>query len=121
MANEAADSEHWMLKIVSEKNVSLLAAYGKSLPEFLKNAPNLCARARMVFPGLDIPQFSLTEVSRQSLQLHCVTQCDEYAQLMPLVLSRLGQMFDTPIEISHVKQRQLGADHDVFLLRWTLG
>lgn len=119
MANESIFGDHWMFRIVTEKNVSLLAAYGKSLPEFLENAPNLCARARMVFPGLEIPQLSLTEVSRQSLHLHCIAQCDEYAQLMPLVLSRLGQMFHTPVEISHVEQKQLGADHDVFLLRWT--
>jgi hypothetical protein len=71
-----------------------------------------------MFPNLVPPTFLVSHVTPSSLVLEYRSK---RAGLQPFViglLHGLAEMFKTPIRIELTVRRDLGADHDEFLLRW---
>lgn len=113
-----AFGEYWILETARVGYGAMMRAGGKSLREFLVNLPNFHTRVSMIFPHLQPPRFACSEVSEHSLKLHYHTH---RAGLLPFVLgllSGLGKMYRTPVEVAAVASRADGSDHDVLLVRW---
>jgi hypothetical protein len=91
---------------------------GKSLPEFLRNLPNFHTRIMMMFPDLKPPEFECEEVGTHELRLHYRSSRKGLAPFVGGLLQGLGEMFETPIVVTHELSVESGADHDVFLINW---
>jgi hypothetical protein len=111
---------HWVLHTARAGYGDLLAAGGSTLPEFLGNLPGFHARVALIYPNLKPPTFQVSDVTATSLHLHYYSH---RAGLQPFVrglVRSLAAMFATDAETTTVQTREAGADHDEFLVRWTL-
>jgi hypothetical protein len=114
-----AFGEHWVLKTARDEYGDLLQAGGKTLREFLINLPNFHARIMLIFPNLQPPTFSVSEVTDDSLRLHYMTHRGGLAAFVMGIVSGLGQFYGTPVKVTHEESKDKGAEHDVFLITWS--
>lgn len=115
-----AFGEWWVLKTANEGYGALMKAAGKTLPEFLINLPSFHTRVAMIFPRLHPPVFRCSEVTETSLHLHYMSHRQGLSSFVCGLLSGLGKMFGTPVEIQHIIQKEQGAEHDVYRVSWSL-
>jgi len=108
----------WVLKTGLEGYGHLMQSGGRTLPEFLRNLPNFHTRIMMMFPDLKPPEFECSDAGPDALRLHYRSSRIGLAPFVVGLLYGLGEMFETPIEVSHEQSVESGADHDVFLISW---
>lgn len=113
-----AFGEHWVLHTAQEGYGGLMKATGKSLSEFLINLPNFHSRVSMIFPKLQPPRFTCSDVTNHSLTLHYFTHRPGLAPFVVGLIRGLGKMFNTEVEVVRVQAREQGCDHDVFSICW---
>jgi hypothetical protein len=92
----------------------ILDAAGSSLWEFLFNLDELHSRVGLIYPNLQPPSFSCTDVTDQSLELHYYSERAGLAPMVVGLLEGLSLIFDTPVLISRTQCKEEGADHDAF-------
>jgi hypothetical protein len=109
---------YWVLETANRGYADLMAANGRSLPEFLINLPNFHTRVAMIFPNLMPPRFECANIGEHSLELHYHTHRDGLAPFVLGLLDGLGAMFGTPIRVQQTEFREQGAAHDVFSVEW---
>lgn len=117
----AAFGEHWVLETTRREYGGMIEAGGRTYREFLLNLPNFHARIELIFPRLVPPSFRVTDVQPDSLRLHYLTQRAGLQPFVAGILRGLAKLFRDDVEIDLVESRELGAEHDVFLLRWRPG
>lgn len=108
----------WVLKTGREGYGHLMQSGGKNLPEFLRNLPNFHTRIMMMFPDLKPPEFECEETEPGALRLHYRSSRKGLAPFVGGLLHGLGEMFKTPVVVTHERSVESGADHDVFLISW---
>jgi hypothetical protein len=113
-----AFGEYWVLFTAKKGYGEMLAACGKTLPEFLQNLDTLHTRVGIIMPHLKPPSFSCTEITASSLHLHYYSDRQGLAHFVMGLVDGLGKMLGTKTEVSHIEGRHTGADHDVFYLSW---
>ncbi len=113
-----AFGEHWILVTAKHGYGSMLEASGRTLPEFLINLPSFHTRVAMIFPDLQPPRFSCTDVTENSLVLHYDSHRPGLTDFVIGLLQGLGKMFNSPTEVEVVRRKSEGAEHDEFLVRW---
>ena len=109
---------HWVLNTAREGYGDLMDAGGKTLDEFLINLPNFHTRVTLIFPYLQPPRFTCTDITKDQLRLHYYSSRAGLAPFVVGLLKGLGEMFATPVQIRHVAAKGDGADHDEFLVAW---
>lgn len=114
-----AFGEHWVLKTAAQSYGPMMRSGGRTLKEFLVNLPNFHTRVAMVYPKLEPPRFSCSDVTDESLKLHYYTRRPGLTAFVIGLVQGLGKMFSTPCSATVVERRDAGADHDVFEVRWT--
>ena len=92
-----AFGEHWVLVTAREGYGPLLRAGGRTLPEFLRNLPDLHTRIAMILPELRPPQFLVTDLGPRSLKLHYRTPREGLTAFVVGLLRGLAKMFTTEI------------------------
>lgn len=110
--------EWWILKTGSEKYGGLMKAGGKNLKEFLINLPLFHDRVLLIYPKLTPPEFKIDEIEDQSLVLHYFSKREGLVGFMKGLISGLGKMFETPVEIIHLYGKENGNDHEAFKVSW---
>lgn len=113
-----AFGEYWVLHTAREGYGDLLAAGGATLPAFLTNLPNFHSRVSLMFPNLVPPRFTTSDHGPGGLTLHYFSHRPGLSAFVVGLLSGLGKMYGTPVEITHQADKASGADHDEFLVRW---
>jgi hypothetical protein len=116
-----AFGEHWILHTARDGYGSMMEANGRSLPEFLQNLPSFNTRVAMISPDLQPPRFSCSDVTENSLMLHYYSHRPGLSDFVVGLLQGLGKMFNTPGIVEITERKDDGADHDVFLVRWSAG
>jgi len=114
-----AFGEHWILVTAKQGYGSMLEANGRTLSEFLINLPSFHARVAMIFPNLQPPRFSCTDVTENSLVLHYYSHRPGLTDFVVGLLQGLGKMFNSPADVEILQRKAEGSDHDTFLVRWT--
>ena len=110
--------EWWILKTGKEKYGGLMSAGGKNLKEFLINLPLFHNRVMLIYPKLTPPEFKVTEVSENSLNLHYFSKREGLQEFVRGLLTGLGKMYETPLQIALVETRDAGKDHEIFKVSW---
>lgn len=116
-----AFGEHWVLVTGKQGYGSMMEAGGRTLPEFLINLPTFHTRVAMIFPNLQPPRFSCTDVTENSLVLHYHSHRPGLTYFVVGLLQGLGKMFLSPTSVEVTRRKSDGADHDEFLVSWTSG
>lgn len=109
---------YWVVKTAQEGYGDMMAAGGRTLPEFLVNLPNFHSRVSMIFPHLSPPRFRCTDVTPRSVRMLYESHREGLAPFVVGLFKGLGQRFATPLTVEQVAQKSAGADHDEFIVRW---
>lgn len=110
--------EHWVMKTGAESYGALLKSGGSSLREFLLNLPDFHARVALLYPQLQPPEFTCSDVTETSLRLHYFTHRPGLTDFVDGLLLGLSKLYDTPVSVKLTASRADGADHDIFDVSW---
>jgi Haem-NO-binding len=118
-----AFGEYWVTYTSEEGYGEMMAMSGNNLPEFLGNLDDLHARVGVVFPKLQPPSFECTEAEEtaadgESLQLHYYSDREGLAPMVVGLVKGLGKRFETEVDVTQTSDRNDGADHDEFLVKY---
>jgi len=110
--------EYWVLKTGKEKYGSLMEAGGSNLKEFLKNLPAFHNRIMLMYPKLTPPEFKVSHEEMNSLNLHYFSKREGLKDFVRGLIQGLGKLYNTPVEILLLDDRDKGDDHEVFKVSW---
>lgn len=114
-----AFGEYWVLYTAKEGYGELMSTMGSDFVSFLQNINNLHSRVALIYPQLRPPSFHCTDVTETSLRLHYYSPRPGLAPLVVGLLTGLGKMFHTNIQVMSGTNRSTGADHDEFVVQFT--
>lgn len=113
-----AFGEWWILKTGQEKYGHLMEAGGNNLKEFLVNLPDFHNHIQLIYPQLISPEFKVTEVEDNCLNLHYMSTRQGLKDFVYGLISGLGKMYKIPVQITLICSREEGADHEIFRIAW---
>ena len=110
--------EWWIIKTGKEKYGSLLEAGGKNLKEFLINLPNFHNRIMLMYPKLTPPEFSVSDIKENSLNLHYFSKRQGLQDFVKGLLIGLGKLYQSPVNLELIQSRDEGKSHEIFNVNW---
>lgn len=110
--------EWWILKTGKEKYGGLMEAGGNNLKEFLNNLPIFHNRIMLIYPKLTPPEFKVSNKEENSIHIHYYSLREGLLEFVRGLLSGLGKMYNTPVQIELLESRAAGNDHEVFKVSW---
>ena len=113
-----AFGEWWILKTGKEKYGGLMEAGGNNLKEFLYNLPIFHNRIMLIYPKLTPPEFKVSNREENSIHIHYYSMREGLLEFVRGLLSGLGKMYNTPVQIELLESREAGNDHEVFKVSW---
>ncbi len=113
-----AFGEWWVIKTTSEKYTGLMQSGGKNLKEFLLNLPNFHNRVMLIYPKLTPPEFKVSDVTENSIQLHYFSKRQGLQEFVRGLIQGLGKMYNTPVTIELMQTRNEGSTHEIFKISW---
>lgn len=111
-----AFGEYWVLYTAREGYGEVLKMAGDTLPAFLENLDNLHARMGLIFPRLKPPSFRCTDIRDNSLRLQYYSTRRGLAWFVIGLVTGLGEMLKTEVDITQTHSRSQGADYDEFFV-----
>lgn len=113
-----AFGEYWILYTAQEGYADLIDLCGKSVPEFLRNLNQLHARIRLTFPELNPPSIVCSNIESNSLILHYHSERPGLSPMVVGLLKGLGKRLSQPVQVTLLKSRESGHDHEEFEVRF---
>jgi len=113
-----AFGEWWILKTGKEKYGGLMSAGGRNLREFMLNLPAFHNRIMLIYPKLTPPEFQVSNIGENNIDVHYYSKREGLQEFVRGLLSGLGKMYDTPVDIELIQSRDDGSDHEIFRLKW---
>lgn len=113
-----AFGEWWVLKTTKEKYGGLMESGGSNFKEFIVNLPLFHNRVMLIYPKLTPPEFKVSEVSENSLNLHYYSKREGLQEFVRGLIQGLGIMFNTSVTIELLQTRDLGDSHEIFKVTW---
>jgi len=110
--------EYWILKTGAEKYGRLMEAGGHNLLEFLENLPHFHNRIMMIYPKLTPPEFKVTDITTNSIHVHYFSKREGLQDFVRGLLSGLGKMYKTDVDIELLQNRLDGDSHEIFKVSW---
>jgi hypothetical protein len=113
-----AFGEWWILKTGKEKYGGLMEAGGHNLKEFLVNLPMFHNRIMLMYPKLTPPEFQISDIEEKSVHVHYFSKREGLQEFVRGLMSGLGKMYETPVEVELLESRNDGKDHEIFKVSW---
>ncbi|MFV0604794.1 MAG: heme NO-binding domain-containing protein [Niabella sp.] len=110
--------EWWILRTGKEKYGALLEAGGTTLKDFLINLPQFHNRIVLMYPKLTPPEFKVSDVSDNSLQIHYISQREGLHEFVRGLLYGLIKLYQTNAVIELIQSKKNGYAHDIFKVTW---
>ena len=110
--------EYWVLKTGKEKYGSLMEAGGSNLKDFLKNLPTFHNRIMLFYPKLTPPEFKVSDEEEKSIHLHYFSKREGLKEFVRGLIQGLGKLYNTPVQIELLEDRDNGDHHEVFKVSW---
>ncbi len=113
-----AFGEWWVLKTGMQKYGGLMQGGGRTLREFLLNLSVFHNRIMLIYPKLTPPEFMTSNVEERSIHIHYFSKRKGLQEFVRGLLSGLGKMYETPVNIILLESREKGSDHEIFKVSW---
>ncbi len=107
---------HWILFTARSAYGGLFQMAGDSLADFLSNLDAMHSRLATTMPELVPPSFTTIVESENVYRVRYESTREGLAPMVVGLLSGLGELFETPVEVEHVVTRSEGSNVDEFLL-----
>lgn len=111
---------YWSTRVGPESYSDILGATGTDMASVLRNLDEMHARLQSLYPELRPPSFDVIDGDGGELD---VLYRSERAGLVPFVvglLEGLGDLYGTPVDVTHDALASDGTDHEVFHVRRTV-
>jgi hypothetical protein len=73
----------------------------------------------LIYPNLKPPRFQLSHVEENSLRLHYYSHRQGLQPFVRGLLKGLSAMFNVDSHITTLQSKEIGGDHDEFLVEWS--
>jgi hypothetical protein len=113
-----AFGEFWVLNTGKKKYGALMETGGSNLKEFLINLPNFHNRVALIYPNLAPPEFRISHLTEQGLQLHYHSHRPGLKEFVRGLVQGLSKLYDTPTKIEIIASRDEGHDHEIYAITW---
>ena len=113
-----AFGEWWVIKTGQEKYGHLMEAGGSNLKEFLLNLPDFHNRIMLLYPLLTPPEFKVTDVESNSLNLHYYSKREGLREFVHGLITGLGKMYKVAVTVTLICSREDNFDHEIFNIKW---
>jgi len=110
--------EWWILKTTNEKYKGLIKTGGSNLKEFLINLPDFHNHIMMMYPKLTPPEFKTSHIEASSIHIHYHSQREGLKDFVHGLLSGLGKLYETDVDIELLTDRESGSTHEIFKVSW---
>lgn len=110
--------EWWVMDTTQKKYPGMVKSGGKNLREFLINMPHFHNRVMLVYPKLSPPEFKVSEISDNGLNLHYFSHRPGLAAFVQGVIQGLSLLYETPVVTKLIKSRIEGDSHEIFNINW---
>jgi hypothetical protein len=115
-----AFGEYWVLETANKSYGPMLKGAGTNFVEFLKNLPNFHARVMLMYPNLKPPTFKVSDVKGDTLVLHYISHRPGLSDFVMGLISGLGKLYSTKVNVKHTNKKTEGAEHDEFHIQWSV-
>lgn len=113
-----AFGEWWVIKTTTEKFPGLMDSGGDNLKDFLLNLPNFHNRVMLIYPKLTPPEFKVSDITENGLNLHYFSKRQGLQEFVRGLLQGLGKMFNSPVSLQLIQSRNEGSTHEIFKINW---
>lgn len=113
-----AFGEWWVVKTTKEKYGGLMESGGSTFKEFLINLPLFHNRVMLIYPKLTPPEFKISDISENSLNLHYFSKREGLQEFVRGLIQGLAIMFDVTASITLLQTRDSGDSHEIFNVSW---
>ncbi len=96
----------------------LMEMAGDNLPDFLSNLDELHSRVGVQFPELKPPEFDCEQPDDQTIKLHYQSSREGLAPMVIGLVEGLGERFQQSVQVTHIEERQQGAEKDTFQISY---
>jgi len=110
--------EWWILRTTKEKYGGMLQSGGSNLKEFLVNLPQFHSQIMMLYPKLTPPEFQTSNIEDRSLHIHYISKREGLMEFVRGLLSGLGKLYETPVEITDMPEAIKQNNKAVFKVSW---
>ena len=110
--------EWWITETTTKKYGKLMRTAGTELKDFLINLPEFHNHIMLMYPKLTPPEFKISDIEENSIHIHYFSKRIGLQEFVRGLLSGLGKLYNTPLEILLLKSRDSGDNHEVFKLSW---
>lgn len=110
--------EWWILRTTKQKYGGMLESGGRNLREFLINLPQFHSQIMMLYPKLTPPEFQTSHIQERSIHIHYVSKREGLMEFVRGLLSGLGKLYETPVEILDVPEAIQFNNKAVFKVSW---
>jgi hypothetical protein len=109
---------YWLQHTGAEGYGDLLKLSSDTFQEVLLGLNQMHTRIKLLYGQLQPPSFEVTDVTDDGLLLHYRSKRPGLAWFVVGLVEELGTRYKTEVSVELVQQRELGADHDVFQIRF---
>lgn len=92
---------------------------GDNFITFMLNINDLHTRVASILTKLKPPSFKCTDIQKDSVHLHYYSDRKGLTPMVIGLIKGLGKKFNTRVEISQLSNKDQGADHDEFLIKYS--
>ncbi|MCF6141794.1 heme NO-binding domain-containing protein [Flavobacterium sp. K77] len=110
--------EWWVVNTTKVKYGGLMEAGGRDLREFLINLPQFHNRVMLIYPKLTPPEFKVSQITENSLQLHYFSKREGLQDFVRGLIQGLGIIYKKAVVITLLQTRDHGSTHEIFNISW---
>jgi hypothetical protein len=110
-----AFGEYWILYTAEEGYAEMLASGGNDLRSFMANLDDMHGRVEMIFPAMQLPQFSVVDIDDGRFHVHYRSARRGLAAMVTGLLRGLAKRFAQSVEVQHLVDQSVPGE-DVFLV-----
>lgn len=110
--------EWWVVNTTKVKYGGLMEAGGNDLREFLINLPQFHNRVMLIYPKLTPPEFKVSHIKSNSLQLHYFSKRLGLQDFVRGLIQGLGIVYKKKVVITLLQSRDYGDSHEIFNISW---
>ncbi|MFK8048105.1 MAG: heme NO-binding domain-containing protein [Halioglobus sp.] len=103
--------KHWILFTAQEGYGTLLKTAGSNVREFIDTLDSMHARISSAMPELEPPSFSSHDLGSDCFQVRYFSKRDGLAPMVVGLLEGVGEMFSTPLLVTHHDTKQAQGYH----------
>ena len=110
--------EFWILDTGKTKYGSIIDSGGADIKSFFVYLPNLHSRVSLIFPDLHPPEFEVSHVEENGLQLHYYSHRPALKDFVKGLISGIGKLFNKEVAITMISDRDKGDKNEIFQIYW---